>query len=59
MTKDDIQKKLAKELKLRDYYRIRNHVGALALSDDIYTSLIARGIYIALKRRPGVFAETR
>ena len=59
MDRNDIQKSLAREFKLRDYYRIRNHVAAAALSDDIYTRIIGTALYKALKRKPGVYAETR
>lgn len=59
MKRSEIQKRLAKELKLRDYYEIRNHVAALALSDDIYKSIMGKGLYLALKEKPGVFADVR
>ena len=47
----EMYEQLSKEYSLKQFYQLRNHVGAYALSDDLYTRLIGTALYKALKRR--------
>ena len=44
-------KQLSKEYALVQYYQLRNHVGAYALSKDEFMSKLGKALYWAIKRR--------